>query len=68
MWRQAFLRALEVDPYFPEALANAGLAAAGAGDYAATRGFLERLRAISPLGVTPEERALHGALVGRPDG
>ncbi|MDP3938971.1 MAG: hypothetical protein Q8R92_12675 [Deltaproteobacteria bacterium] len=60
--REAFDRALEADSYFPEALANAGLVAAEAGDYPTALRMLARLRAITPLGPTPELRALETAV------
>ena len=58
----AFARANQADPYFPEAAANAGLVAAEIGDYKTTREMLSRVRAISPQGQTPEEKALLDAL------
>jgi spermidine synthase len=60
--REALERALEADPFLPAALANAGLLAAHAGEDATARAMLRRLRAQSPLGRTPEERALAAAL------
>ncbi len=60
--REAFERALEADRYFPEALANAGLVAAEVGDYPTALRMLGRLRAITPLGPTPELRALESAM------
>ena len=60
--RQAFARALDASPYFSAALGNAGLLAVEAGDRTAARDLLDRLRAISPLGTTTEERALLKAL------
>jgi len=60
--RQAIEAALRANPYYPEALANAGLMAAESGDMDETRRMLERLRAISPLGSSPEEQALLEAL------
>jgi Flp pilus assembly protein TadD len=60
--RSALERALDADPFLPAALANAGLLAAEAGDDATARAMLRRLRALSPLGRTPEERALAAAL------
>ena len=63
--REAFARALETNPFFPEAIANIGLAAAHVGDYATAHEMLGRLRAISPSGPTPEEKALLDALAGR---
>jgi Flp pilus assembly protein TadD len=60
--RQAFARALDASPYFSAALGNAGLLAVEAGDRSAARDLLDRLRAISPLGTTTEERALLKAL------
>ncbi|MEN8185428.1 MAG: tetratricopeptide repeat protein, partial [Myxococcota bacterium] len=62
---EAFQEALRADPYFPDALANAGLLALRRGDSGAAVALLERLRAISPLGPTPGERALADALRGR---
>ena len=52
--------------YYPEALANAGLMAAARGDMEEARRMLERLRAISPLGPSPEEQALLEALAKEP--
>jgi spermidine synthase/tetratricopeptide (TPR) repeat protein len=63
--REAFARALETDPFFPEAMANVGLAAAGVGNYATAHETLGRLRAISPSGPMPEEKALADALAGK---
>ncbi len=60
--RRAFERALAADPFLSQALANAGLLAAEAGEPDVARGFLKQLRAISPLGPTPEEGALRAAL------
>ncbi len=60
----AFGHATDADPYYPEALANAGLIAAEMGDYDTAREMLARLRAISPGGPTTEERALIDALGG----
>jgi spermidine synthase len=60
--REAFDLALTADPYYPEALANAALAAAAEGDTPTARRMLARLRAISPGGPTPEERAVLHAL------
>jgi len=62
---EAFTRALRADPFFPEALGNAGLLAARRGDRARAREMLGRLREISPLGVSPEETALLEALSAR---
>jgi Flp pilus assembly protein TadD len=62
--RDAFARALEADPFFPEAIANVGLAAADMGDYATAHEMLGRLRAISPSGPMPEEKALADVLEG----
>ncbi len=63
--RRAFQRALDGDPYLAPALGNAGLLALDAGEGSTARALLERLRAISPLGPTPEERALAEALRDR---
>ncbi len=60
--RSAFTRALQVDPFYPGALANAGLVAVAVGDQLVARRMLGRLRAISPLGISPEERDLADAL------
>ena len=62
--RRAFERALDADPWFPEALANTGLLALEAGQPERARAALDRLRAASPLGTSPEERALADALAG----
>jgi spermidine synthase len=56
--RQAAERALQANPFHPEALANAGLLAAGAGDLGRAEQMLARLRAVTPLGPSPEEQAL----------
>jgi tetratricopeptide (TPR) repeat protein len=60
--RAAAERALEADPFYPEALANAGLLAVTAGDLDGARRLLERLRAVTPLAVSREETALRDAL------
>jgi spermidine synthase len=60
--RQAAQRALDANPFYPEALANAGLLAAGAGDLEEARGMLERLRGVTPLDDSREEQALSEAL------
>ena len=60
--REAVDRALEAHPFYPEALANAGLLAAAEGDHAAAQRMLERLRAVTPLGRSAEEQALSEAL------
>jgi len=56
--REAIGRALEANPFYPEALANAGLMAWESGDRAAAEKLLERLRALGPTGASPEERTL----------
>jgi spermidine synthase len=61
----AFEAALRANPFFPEALANAGMLEARRGDLESARARLERLRAISPLGALEEERALARVLGGR---
>jgi len=60
--RRAVEAALASNPFYPEALANAGLFALERGDRAAARGLLARLRALAPLGPSREERALADAL------
>jgi Flp pilus assembly protein TadD len=60
--RRAAERALEANPFFPEALANAGLLAAADGELEVARSRLERLREVTPLGSSPEEEALASAL------
>ena len=60
--RRAAHRALEANPFYPEALANAGLLAAAAGDREAAEQMLERLRAVTPFGPSAEEQALSRAL------
>ncbi len=60
--REAVLRALAANPFYPEALANAGLLAAAVGDIEVAERMLERLRAVTPLGPSAEEQALSGAL------
>lgn len=60
--RQAVQRALAANPFYPEALANAGLLAAAAGDTKTAEHMLERLRAVTPLGPSAEEQALSRAL------
>jgi spermidine synthase len=61
--REALEQSLEVDPFLPAALANAGLLALELGDRSTAERLLGRLRGASPLGPTPEERALRHALV-----
>jgi spermidine synthase/Flp pilus assembly protein TadD len=61
--RRCFEQALEADPHLVQALGNAGLLAIEAGEPGYARLLLDRLRAISPLGPTPEERALLAALL-----
>ena len=46
--RRAVAAALRANPWFPEALANAGLLAVEAGDAARARAMAERLRALAP--------------------
>jgi spermidine synthase len=60
--REAALRALDANPFYPEALANAGLLAAASGDLEAARRLLERLGAVTPFEVSREETALREAL------
>ena len=55
-------RALEADPFLPQALANAGLVALQRGDVARARRMQFRLRALAPRGAHPEEIALRAAL------
>ncbi len=64
--RAAFDRALAADPFFPEALGNAGLLAVEAGDLARARRLLARLDELAPFGATPEAHALAGALAAVP--
>ena len=69
--RRAAQRALESNPFYPEALANAGLLAAADGDLEAAAQMLARLRAVTPLETSAEEQALSRALgvaaAGRPE-
>jgi spermidine synthase len=58
----AFGRALEADPFFPEALANAGLLALERGDPATARDMLARLRAANASAPGREEQRLGAAL------
>ena len=60
--RQAAQRALEANPFYPEALANAGLLAAADGDLEAAGQMLARLRVVTPLETSAEEQALSRAL------
>lgn len=60
--RRAVERALQSNPYYPDAIVNAGLLAAAAGDVEAARAFLARVRAISPLGRSAGEEVLSAAL------
>jgi predicted membrane-bound spermidine synthase/Flp pilus assembly protein TadD len=60
--RAAFERALQADPFFPAALANAGLLARERGDLAGARDLLGRLRAANAGAPGPEERRLEAAL------
>ncbi len=64
--RRALEEALRWDPFFPEALANAGLLAAQAGDRPTAHRMLEQLAAISPAADLAEERALRQALDSMP--
>jgi tetratricopeptide (TPR) repeat protein len=61
--RQAAQRALEANPFYPEALANAALLAVAAGDLDEARRLLERLRAVTPFGISREEAAVLEAIV-----
>ena len=61
---QALDRSLAADPFFPQALANAGLVALQRGDVRGARHMLRRLKALAPLGAHPEEVALQAALRG----
>jgi Flp pilus assembly protein TadD len=63
----AFERALTADPFFPEALANAGLLALERGDREAARRLLGRLRDATGGAPTREERALADALARTAD-
>jgi len=58
----ALERALEADPFFPQALANAGLVALHRGDVDGARRMQQRLQALAPRGAHPEEIALRAAL------
>lgn len=60
--RAAFESALAADPFFPEALANAGLQAAAERDPNRARALLQRLQALSVSGPSPESAALEAAL------
>jgi tetratricopeptide (TPR) repeat protein len=60
--RRAWRRALEANPFYLEALANAGLVAAAAGDLLEARRLLERLREVTPSGSSAEAQALAEAL------
>ena len=60
--REAIDRALEANPFYPEALANAGLLAVRAGDRPTAVGMRRRLHALAPLGPSREERRLAEAL------
>ncbi len=60
--RQAAQRALEANPFYPEALANAGILAAADSDLETAGQMLERLRALTPLGTSAEEQALSRAV------
>ncbi len=60
--RKALDEALDRDPYFPGALANAGLLALDAGDRPLAEELLERLAKLSAFADLPEERALRAAL------
>jgi hypothetical protein len=55
-------RALDANPFYPEALANAGLLAAAAGDREIAEQMLERLHTVTPLELSAEEKALSQAL------
>jgi Tfp pilus assembly protein PilF len=60
--RAAIDRALEANPFDVRTLANAGLIAVRSGDGRRARVMLERLRAISPLGPSAQQKALEHAL------
>jgi spermidine synthase len=60
--RRAVQRALDANPFYPEALANAGLLAAAAGDREIAEQMLERLHTVTPLELSAEEKALSQAL------
>ena len=60
--QDAVVRALDANPFYPEALANAGLLAAREGDRATAAAMQSRLRALAPRGTSPEERRLSEAL------
>jgi spermidine synthase len=55
-------QALSADPYYPEALANAGLMAIQGGDLARGAEMLARMRSLSALGPSEPERVLATAL------
>jgi predicted membrane-bound spermidine synthase/tetratricopeptide (TPR) repeat protein len=63
--REAAEQALDANPFYPEAIANAGLLAAAAGDRPEAERMLARLREVTPSGVSPEQQALADALARR---
>ncbi|MGE4650696.1 MAG: tetratricopeptide repeat protein [Myxococcota bacterium] len=59
---KALDHALRVDPFLPQALANAGLVALLRGQRDVAQRMQARLRALAPLGPHPEELALQSAI------
>ncbi|MCP4004532.1 MAG: tetratricopeptide repeat protein [bacterium] len=60
--RRAIERALESDPVFPQALANAGRLAAEAGNLPGAEAYLSRLETVRPLGPGPLVAAVRQAI------
>jgi spermidine synthase len=60
----ALEHSVEAAPFYVEALANLGLVAAARGDAPTARRMLDRLRAATPAGSSPEIEALREALAG----
>ncbi len=67
---QAAERALDANPYDLRTLANAGLIALETGEVARANAMLARIRAVSPLGRSPQEASLADAIanIARPPG
>jgi Flp pilus assembly protein TadD len=61
---EAIDRALAADPFFLEALANAGLIAARSGDLETARRMLARLEELEGAHRWPETRTLRAAMGG----
>lgn len=59
---QAAERALDANPYDLRTLANAGLIALETGEVARANAMLARIRAVSPLGRSPQEASLADAI------